>query len=245
MTILDATTEFLAPLTGRRKSPLSIAREPARAPLIEKKLATARARLSQLMSGFNDLAFLAASEDTPGPKADAFAALKRDIDSAEATIADLEAALASAQAFDEAQERAQKAAVRRADLNIGKRHLAKRDAAAEKFTAAMTQAVAAYREMVVEAGKAYTVLQPFMGGDVVRGARFTKNELHRDCALEIMRLSVDYPKTAGSDADPAFPNNQAIVGVTRRSALQTPLADSLKDRSASLIDHLTGKQADQ
>jgi len=210
---------------------------------VQEKIDAAAARLGELASQHPDLA-LAATMEAPGAD-EALADLQAKMAEQDKLISTLQSALQAAERADAALIQQQRAHLHRAAVLAVKRHLEKRDAAAQTFSVAIENAVQAYREMVAAADHAMRSAQPLMqqSSPFITGARLIPRELYSAAAQEMRRLSSPWPITPENSQFPMFPYDPSAAGSTLENVGSfQPLADDLKRRTEGLLGELTGKE---
>jgi hypothetical protein len=235
MSIVDTVKRL-----GRPPIPRGDATTAAR---VQEKLDAAIARLTELHRQQPDIA-LAATLEEPGADEE-LGTLQGRMAEQEKLIATLQSALAAAERADARLIAAQRAHLHRSAVLTLKRHLEKRDAAAQSFSVAMENAVNSYRQMVAAADAAMRSAQPLMqqSSPYITGSRLIPRELYAAAAQEMRRLSSPFPITPENSLLPKFPYDPSAAGSSMENVGSfQPLADDLKRRTEGLIDQLTGKE---
>lgn len=240
MSLTDTVDSIVNTVIPRRGRP-AIPRGAGTAHLVEQKLDLTKGKLDALIRQHPQLALTATLEEEPGEALAALRELEGQIADAEKAIETLNSALTAARAEDDRLRLAQQAALRRNEISSIKKYLARRDAAAATFSVHLERAIEAYRQMVDASRKAYGQAQPLLSGDVIAGYRLAPNELYRDAALEMLRLSVTFPRTIESKSEPKFPNDHPVASPLKRAGLE-PLPDTLRRHTEDLIATLHGKE---
>ncbi len=211
------------------------------APAIAKRLDFAQAELSDLERQHGDAA-LAEVLGEAGASA-RLAELLKQLASARANVDTLTAAHIAALARDDAALRAHRAMLQKTQLNALRQHLAARDKSAERFSVAVTEAAAAYHELIERSTKALHTAQAagfdFSGAEVEHDplVRLVRCEMHR-----VSALPGDLPHDMGGQGGSALPGSALPeMGFQHRPSEIAPLAKRMKQATAQTIATITGK----
>jgi hypothetical protein len=212
------------------------------APAIAKKLEFAQAELSDLERQHGDAA-LADVLGEPGA-ADRLRSLNRQLESSQANVATLRSAHTAALAHDDAALRAHRAMLQKTQVNALRQHLAARDKSAERFSIAITEAAAAYHELIERSTKALHTAQAagfdFSGAEVEHDplVRLVRCEMHR-----VSALPGDLPHDMGGQGGHALPGSALPeMGFQHRPEEIPALAERVKQASALTIATLMGNK---
>jgi septal ring factor EnvC (AmiA/AmiB activator) len=206
------------------------------APGIAKKLEFAKAELAELERGVGDAA-LESVLGTSGA-ADRLATLNSQLADARANVETLTAAASAALARDDAALRAHRATLQKTQLNALRQHLAARDKAAERLSAAIAEAADAYHELIDRSAKAANTAHA--ASFDFDGAECERDPLIRSVQYELHRLSAE-PGDLGGQGK-ALPGSIVSPDFQHRSADIPPLPDRLKKASADVLARITGKE---
>lgn len=151
------------------------------------------------------------------------------------SIAILRAASSAATERDTAQERAQRAALRKTQLNAVKQHLAARDEAALALSVAIENAAVAWKTLVHRSEKARAA-NP-VGGEWPSGSMCEFLDLRKAVEEELYRCTGN-PELGARDQ---FPGADASFDFTHRPADLPKLVDAVKAATAHTLAILNGR----
>jgi hypothetical protein len=211
--------------------------EGPKAPGIAKRLETAQAELAELECQRGDVA-LADVLGEAGASA-RLTTLNHQLADARASVETLTAAHATAVQRDEAAIRAQRATLQKTQINAVRQHLAARDKAAEKLSAAIADATAAFHDLLDRSAKAQAAW-PVGFGECPAEAALTTNDVLRNLVgFELHRMSAasgDLPGQGRALLGSRLPG----MDFQHRPEAIPPLTEKVKAASAHIIRELTG-----
>jgi len=210
-------TSLFARRTTAPPSPTAL----ALVPTLEARLQTATEAIPGLEARRRSL-LLDADNGIEGA-ADELASVSQALADARRTAADVRDMLAVAREREAVKNAAAREALRQSQLASCRQHLRLRDSAAERFATAQAEAIAAWRELLVQSDRARAACP--VGSTWPLGGLTTPSELHVAVESELDRL------------DSAFPG-------ARRADLRQPsepLAERLHTSSRNLMAAIGGQ----
>jgi len=208
----------------------------AQAPAIAEKLKAAEAELRDLEAQHGTAALDALVGEAGAQSR--FDELERNLAKVRNNVGVLRAAHKAAVERDEATIVAQRTSLRKTQLNAMRKHLEARNAAAEKFSAAIAEAAAQYHAMIDRSAKAIAACP--IGSTWPQGTLCEIDPLRRVVQHEIFRLSA----TPGNRDGRTLPGAELPhVNVEWQPEAIKPLAERLKEASEFTVATLTGKEA--
>lgn len=203
---------------------------------IVAKLQTAESELRALEAQHGDAALEAIGGEAGAQ--DRLETISAKLKGAREKISTLEAAHAAAVKRDEAMLDAQRTSLRKTQIAAMRKHLEARNAAAERFSAAMAEAAAQYRAMIDRSAKAMAACP--IGSNWPQGTLCEIDPIRQLAQHEMFRLS----------ATPGNRDGRTLPGAALPSAnvewqpqVIKPLSETLKTASDFVIAKLTGKEA--
>lgn len=223
-------------LDGIRGKAASTPTKPPLAPDIANTLAAAEAELFELEAKHGNLALDAMAGEPDA--ASRLATLTRDLSSARENVATLKAAHKAAVDRDEANIRAQRAALRKTQIAAMRKHLDARDAAAIALSASIADAARHYRTLLDRSTKARSACP--IGAIWPTATDCEPDPIRRLVQYELFRLSA----TEGNQDGRALPGAMMLPGYQWQPAAIPPLVDAIKRGSEHAIAELAGKETD-
>jgi hypothetical protein len=207
------------------------------APAIAEKLRAAEAELAELERQHSDAALDSVLGTTGG--ADRLATLNRQLAAARDKAATFRSAHAAAVARDEAAARAYRASLQKTQINAVRQHLAARDKAAERLSAAIADAATAYHELLDRSGKAQAAWPVGMGDCPAEAALTSRDVLRSLVGYELHRVSAA-AGDLGGEGRALLGSRLPSMNFQHQPEAIPPLVDRVRRASAHTIRELTG-----
>lgn len=207
------------------------------APAIAKKLEAAQVELAELERQRGDVA-LADVLGEAGASA-RLTTLNRQLADARANVETLTAAHATAVQRDDAAIRAQRATLQKTQINAVRQHLAARDKAAEKLSAAIADAAAAFHDLLDRSAKAQAAWPVGMGECPAEAALTTNDVLRNFVGHELHRVSAA-PGDLPGEGRALLGSRLPSMNYQHQPEAIPPLAERVRQASAHTIRELTG-----